>query len=57
MANKKQEKEYLERKERVNKFFESPKLKDIRRGITDDEYFNALFMKNKYVLGFYEIIQ
>ena len=39
------EKEYLERKKRIKAFFSSTKLKGIRRGLNDDEYFEALFYK------------
>lgn len=47
MKNKKEyEKEYLERKIKVNKFFESPKLKGVRRKLIDDDYFKTLFDKD-----------
>lgn len=43
-STKQEEREYLERKRRVNKFYSSTKFKGIRRPLSGDEYFDSLFL-------------
>ena len=43
MVTKKQEMEYLGRRERMKKFYSSTKLKGVKRALNNDEYFEALF--------------
>ena len=41
-----EEQKYLKRKQRMSDFYNSNKLKGVRRMLGDDEYFEALFYKN-----------